>query len=180
MIGGLLRSATKWQVIHYIGAVVRKRSRAFARVRICFVPFAPLAPQAGEMNNVNRRCMPRSQIVRCVLETRLSGPVAWTGWVVVWEDGSIGAGFLPAERLGCRNDDRAFVHYPRCQRVRAEQPFCEGRQVVRELAERLAIANAARPGQPREVFADQDCLALSATCRSWCRPLSDSSDDQLV
>jgi hypothetical protein len=79
MIGGLLRSATEWQVIHYIGALVRRRSRAFASVRICFVPFAPLAPQAGEMNNVNRRCMPRSQIVRCVLETRLSGPVAWNG-----------------------------------------------------------------------------------------------------
>ena len=79
MIGGLPRFGAKWQVIHYAVAVVRKRSRVFASVRICFVPFAPLAPQAGEMNNVNRRCMPRNQIVRCVLETRLSGPVAWNG-----------------------------------------------------------------------------------------------------
>jgi hypothetical protein len=79
MIGGLLRSGAEWQVIHYTAAVVRKCSLAFASVRICFVPFAPLVPQAGEMNNVNRRCMPRSQIVRCVLETRLSGPVAWNG-----------------------------------------------------------------------------------------------------
>ena len=76
MIGGLLRSATECQLIHYIGAVVRKRSRVFVGVRICLVPFAPLALQVGEMNNVNRRCMPRSQIVRCVLETRLYGPVA--------------------------------------------------------------------------------------------------------
>jgi len=79
MISGLLRSATECQVIHYISAAVRGRSQAFASVRRCFVVFAPLAPQAGEMNNVNRRCMPRNQIVRCVLETRLSGPVAWNG-----------------------------------------------------------------------------------------------------
>jgi hypothetical protein len=79
MISGLPRSATECQVIHYIGAVVRRRSRPFASVRICFVVFAPLAPRDGEMNNVNRRYMPRSQIVRCVLETRLSGPVAWNG-----------------------------------------------------------------------------------------------------
>jgi hypothetical protein len=79
MIGELLCPATECQVIHYTRAVVRKRSRAFASVRMCFAPFAPLAPQVGEMNNVNRRCMPRSLIVRCVLETRLSGPVAWNG-----------------------------------------------------------------------------------------------------
>lgn len=36
--------------------------------------------------------------------------------------------------------------------------------MVRELAERLAIAHLA-PGQPREVFADQGCLALSASAR---------------
>jgi hypothetical protein len=82
-------------LIHYIEAVVRGCSRAFASVRICFVPFAPLVPQAGEMNNVNRRCMPHNQVARCVLETRLTGPVAWTEWVVAWEDGSIGAGILP-------------------------------------------------------------------------------------
>jgi len=79
MISGLLRYGTDCQVIHYIGPSVRKRSRPFAGVRICFAPFAPLAQRAGEMNNVNRRCMPRNQIVRCVLETRLSGPVAWNG-----------------------------------------------------------------------------------------------------
>jgi hypothetical protein len=66
-------------VIHYIGAAVRRRSRPFASVRSCFVVFGPLAPRDGEMNNVNRRYMPRSLIVRCVLETRLSGPVAWNG-----------------------------------------------------------------------------------------------------
>jgi len=79
MIGELMRSATECQVIHYTRAVVQQRSRAFASVRICSVLFAPLAPQVGEMNNVNRRCMPHGQIVRYVLETRLSGPVAWNG-----------------------------------------------------------------------------------------------------
>ena len=79
MIGGRPRSAAEWQVIHYAGAAVRECSHAFGPVRMCFVFFASLAPRAGEMNNVNRRCMPRNQIVRCVLETRLSGPVAWNG-----------------------------------------------------------------------------------------------------
>jgi hypothetical protein len=99
------------------GDPLHRRScpEAFAHVRHrshLFVPFVPLAPRGGEMNNVNRRCMPRSHVVRCVLETRLSGPVAWAGWVAVWEDSSIGAGSLPAERPGHRNDDWAFVRYP--------------------------------------------------------------------
>ena len=56
-------------------------------------------------------------------------PVRWRGQegLLVWENGSIGAGFLPAERPGYRMDNRAFVRYALWQTAWAEQLFVKGR-----------------------------------------------------
>jgi hypothetical protein len=55
-------------------------------------------------------------------------PVRWRGQdgLLVWENGSIGAGFLPAERPGYRIDNRAFVRYALRQTAWTEKLFVRG------------------------------------------------------
>jgi hypothetical protein len=55
-------------------------------------------------------------------------PVRWRGQdgLLVWENGSTGAGFLLTERPGYRMDNRAFVGYALRQTAWTEQLFVKG------------------------------------------------------